>query len=143
MLLALALHAGVVEEVTFRGYMQNTTNSKYTRIVSYLIIATLFSVFHFLPWQLFLPYMLSSIGFSFAADKFKSIAVPLVAHVLVDFIIFMLYYFGLGEIQALDENKLLGAGIGLALTVLAFAMLLVKKNSTKLDVAQEQVVSIK
>jgi len=53
LLLVLAVTAGLVEEITYRGFMQNTTNKKYTKIVSYLIIGVLFAIIHFLPLMLY------------------------------------------------------------------------------------------
>ncbi|WP_108801922.1 CPBP family intramembrane glutamic endopeptidase [Aquimarina sp. Aq107] len=92
LLLALTLTAGVVEEVTYRGFMQNTTNRKYAKIVSYLIIGVLFAIIHFLPLELILPYILISIAYSFIADKQKSTGLVIFTHFLADFVLFMLIY---------------------------------------------------
>lgn len=93
LLLALALTAGVAEEVTYRGFMQNATNRKYSKIVSYLIIGILFSIAHFLPLELILPYILISIAYSYIADKQKSVGLVIFTHFLVDFVIFLLIYY--------------------------------------------------
>ncbi len=93
LLLGLALTAGVVEEVTYRGFMQNTTNRKYSKIVSYLIIGILFSIVHFLPLKLILPYILISIAYSYIADKQKSTGLVMFTHFLVDFVMFLLIYY--------------------------------------------------
>ncbi|WP_282079409.1 CPBP family intramembrane glutamic endopeptidase [Aquimarina algiphila] len=92
LLLGLALTAGIVEEVTYRGFMQNTTHRKYSKIVSYLVIGILFSIVHFLPLELILPYILISIAYSFIADKQKSTGLVIFAHFLVDFVLFLLIY---------------------------------------------------
>ena len=93
LLLGLAITAGIVEEVTYRGFMQNTTNRKYAKIVSYLIIGVLFAIIHFLPLELILPYILISIAYSFIADKQKSTSLVIFTHFLADFVLFMLIYF--------------------------------------------------
>ncbi|WP_405207198.1 CPBP family intramembrane glutamic endopeptidase [Aquimarina sp. LLG6339-5] len=93
LLLGLALTAGIVEEVTYRGFMQNTTHRKYSKIVSYLVIGILFSIVHFLPVALILPYILMSIAYSFIADKQKSTGLVIFAHFLADFVLFLLIYF--------------------------------------------------
>lgn len=93
LLLGLALTAGIVEEVTYRGIMQNTTHRKYSKIVSYLIIGILFSIVHFLPLKLILPYILISIGYSYIADKQKSIGLGIFTHALVDFVLFLMIYY--------------------------------------------------
>ncbi len=90
LLLGLALTAGIAEEVTYRGFMQNTTHRKYSRIVSYVIIGILFSIVHFLPLALILPYILISIAYSYIADKQQSIGLVIFTHFLVDFVIFLL-----------------------------------------------------
>jgi len=92
LLLVLAVTAGLVEEITYRGFMQNTTNKKYTKIVSYLIIGVLFAIIHFLPLMLILPYILVSIAYSFIADKQKSTGLVIFTHFLADFVLFMLIY---------------------------------------------------
>lgn len=92
LLLGLAITAGIVEEVTYRGFMQNTTNRKYAKILSYLIIGVLFAVIHFLPLALILPYILISIAYSFIADKQKSTGLVIFTHFLADFVLFMLIY---------------------------------------------------
>ncbi|WP_109301375.1 CPBP family intramembrane glutamic endopeptidase [Aquimarina sp. AU474] len=93
LLLGLALTAGVAEEVTYRGFMQNTTHRKYSKILSYIIIGVLFSIMHFLPLELILPYILISIAYSYIADKQKSIGLVIFTHFLVDFVIFLLIYY--------------------------------------------------
>ncbi|WP_271765982.1 CPBP family intramembrane glutamic endopeptidase [Aquimarina algiphila] len=92
LLLGLALTAGIVEEVTYRGFMQNTTHRKYSKLVSYLVIGILFSIVHFLPLELILPYILISIAYSFIADKQKSTGLVIFTHFLVDFVLFLLIY---------------------------------------------------
>ena len=93
LLLGLAFTAGVVEEVTYRGFMQNTTNRKYSKIVSYIIIGVLFSIVHFLPLELILPYILISVTYSYIADNQKSISLGIFAHFLSNSVLFLLVYF--------------------------------------------------
>jgi membrane protease YdiL (CAAX protease family) len=92
LLLGLAITAGIVEEVTYRGFMQNTTNRKYSKIVSYVIIGILFSIAHFIPLKLILPYILISIAYSYIADKQKSTGLVIFTHFLSDFVLFLLIY---------------------------------------------------
>ncbi|WGD35059.1 CPBP family intramembrane metalloprotease [Olleya sp. YS] len=93
LLLGLALTAGIAEEVTYRGFIQNTTHRKYSKIISYLIIGILFSIAHFLPLELIAPYILISIAYSFIADKQKSTGLVIFTHFLSDFALFLLIYF--------------------------------------------------
>ena len=93
LLLGLSLTAGIAEEVTYRGFMQNITHRKYSKIISYLIIGILFSIAHFLPLKLILPYILISIAYSYIADKQKSIGLGIFTHFLVDFVLFLMIYY--------------------------------------------------
>jgi len=92
LLLGLAITAGIAEEVTYRGFMQNTMHRKYSKIISYLVIGILFSIVHFLPLKLILPYVLISIAYSFIADKQKSTGLVIFTHFLSDFVLFLLIY---------------------------------------------------
>ncbi len=93
LLLGLALGAGILEEVVYRGYVQNTLVARYPKWISFVFIAIIFAVMHQLPITLILPYMLASIAFSFVADQTKSTGVVIFAHILVDFVSFLLLYF--------------------------------------------------
>lgn len=93
LLFGLALTAGIIEEVTYRGYMQNTTNRAYSKFISYLIIAIIFTTFHFLPLELIVPYLLMSFAYSYVADKQKSIGLVIFTHTFFDFVVFMMIYF--------------------------------------------------
>lgn len=117
LLLALALTAGVVEEITYRAFMQNTTNRKYSRFVSYLIIGVIFSLMHFLPWQLMIPYTIVSMGFSMVADQQKTIGLNIFAHALVDFVLFMLIYFDVPVLS--NDFGVLGIVVSLLATLIS------------------------
>lgn len=90
-LLAYALMAGVVEEVTYRGFMQNTM-SKYPKWLNFLLVGIFFSSVHQLPLQLFIPYVIVSMGFSIVAYQQRSLGLVIFAHIIVDFMIFVGIY---------------------------------------------------
>ncbi len=87
-LLAYALMAGIVEEVTYRGFMQNTM-SKYPKWLNFLLVGVFFSSVHQLPLQLFIPYVFVSMGFSIVAYQQRSLGLVIFGHILVDFLIFV------------------------------------------------------
>ena len=93
LLLALALTAGLVEEITYRGFIQNTLNRQYRRWISILLVAIIFAGMHLLPLPLIAPYMIVSVLFSLVAEKTKSTGPAIYAHALVDFILFLLIYY--------------------------------------------------
>lgn len=90
-LLALAMIAGVVEEVAYRGIMQNTM-SKYPPWLTFLIVGIAFSTVHQLPIQLFVPYVFVSMGFSVVAYQQRSLGLVILAHIVVDFVLFVAIY---------------------------------------------------
>lgn len=127
LLLALALHAGVVEEIVYRGFMQNTLQRKYTKIISYLIIGVLFAFSHFLPLELIVPYLLVSMAYSYVADNRKSISVNIFSHFLTDFVIFVGAYMGIIRIGTFNWMDL---SINLFLLALGLFFVFGKKSAS-------------
>ncbi|MFS4456374.1 lysostaphin resistance A-like protein [Maribacter sp. 2304DJ31-5] len=125
LLLALALTAGLVEEVTYRGFIQNTTHKKYSRILSYVIIGSLFSLLHFLPWPLILPYALVSIAYSIVADRQRSIGLGVFTHSLYDFIIFLLIY---SDFFSFDNSEVESTTLGMYLILLVIGIYFIVKR---------------
>ncbi|MEM7298077.1 MAG: type II CAAX endopeptidase family protein [Bacteroidota bacterium] len=128
LLFALALHAGVVEEIVYRGFMQNTLQRKYTKTISYLIIGILFAISHFLPLELIIPYLLVSVANSYVADRRKSIGLNIFSHFVIDFVIFTGAYLGILSIGTFNWIDL-----AINVTLLALGLLLVfrKKNTSQ------------
>lgn len=93
LLFAAALTAGIVEEIVFRGYIQTMTQDKYGVTFSFVITAIIFTVLHFLPLPLLLPYFLVSIAFSFIAYHANSIIPGIFAHIIFDIAAFLIFYF--------------------------------------------------
>lgn len=133
-LLALALMAGLVEEVTYRGFMQNTM-SKYPKGLTFLLVGVMFSSVHQLPLQLFIPYVIVSMGFSLVAYQQRSLGLVVLTHILVDFMIFVGIYKDWFNITEATPQALTYAAAGallggfLLLKDLKFSELLQSKNS--------------
>jgi membrane protease YdiL (CAAX protease family) len=123
LLFALALTAGVVEEVVYRGVIQNVLVRSYPKVIAFVIIAILFGLMHFLPLSLLLPYLIVSCCFSLVADEFKSLGVVIVAHVLTDILALLYGYFV--EFSQVGSNQLLPLSIGFILSIF---FLLYKNN---------------
>ena len=120
-LFGTSLTAGVVEEVTYRFVMQNILTRAYSKWIGIIVIAALFAVTHFLPWQLIIPYMVVSILISLVAEKEKSIGLVIFAHFAVDFAFSMLGYF---LPEAPFDNSLTMNLVWLSLLVAGLSMLL-------------------
>ncbi|MFY0606803.1 MAG: CPBP family intramembrane metalloprotease [Cyclobacteriaceae bacterium] len=105
LLMGLALSAGVVEEILYRGIIQNML-TKYASWVRYLYIAILFTAAHFLPLVLILPYILMSVIFSLVADVSKSTLQVILGHFLFDFFVFCLLYFETLDVTNIQPHHL-------------------------------------
>ena len=128
LMLAMALTAGVVEEITYRGFMQNTLNRKYQWWLSILLIAVIFTIMHLLPLPLVLPYMIISVMFSLVAEKTKSTGVVIFAHVLVDFVLFTLIYYEATSLTQVHSSVIMG---NLVLLIVGILVLFYYLNSSK------------
>ena len=124
LLFALALTAGIVEEVVYRGIIQNVLVRAYHKIGAFIIIGLLFALLHFLPVSLLLPYLLVSICFSLVANEFKSLGVVIVAHALTDILSLLYGYFV--EFSQIGINQVMPLSIGF---ILSLFFLFYKNNS--------------
>lgn len=111
--LGIALVAGIVEEIAFRGYMQTMMTEQYGLVFSFLFIAFLFAVVHGLPVLLLIPYMIISIGYSLLAQYSKSIIPAVITHVIVDFGFFLLAYSGLVRVNEIVMYNVFTDGISI------------------------------
>jgi len=117
--LGIALVAGVVEEITFRGYMQTMMTERYGILFSFIFIAFLFAIVHGLPAMLLVPYMIISIGYSLLAQHSESIIPPVITHVIVDFGFFLLAYLGVIKVDEIVMYDVFSDGIS---TTFAFSL---------------------
>jgi membrane protease YdiL (CAAX protease family) len=136
LLLAHALTAGIVEEITYRGFIQNTLTRSYHKWLSILLVAFIFALMHFLPLPLLIPYVMVSILFSLVAEKTKSTGAVIHAHVLIDFVVFLFIYYDLVSLTQITFNHVV---ISLALMILGmnllfFDMIRSKKRVSQLNV---------
>ncbi|HEY9117340.1 MAG TPA: CPBP family intramembrane glutamic endopeptidase, partial [Roseivirga sp.] len=140
LLLALALSAGFVEEITYRGFMQHATSSRYHKWLSFFIVGLLFSLAHRLPLALFIPYLLVSMTYSVVADHQKSLGLVILAHVLIDFTIFILIYLSVIDLTATKPGFSIISG--LVVCIGAFLILFAKKfnQNQKVQVFKEAVI---
>ena len=126
LLIAIALTAGIVEEVVFRGYIQNTLVRAYPKVISFLAIALVFALIHFLPWPLVIAFLIISTCFSLVADEFKSLGVVILAHVLIDIISLLGLYYG-------STNETGPVGITIAGVVFIVSLILILKDNKSIQ----------
>jgi membrane protease YdiL (CAAX protease family) len=115
LLLAMSLTAGVVEEVVYRGIIQNILVRAYPKTGAFILIGLLFALMHFLPISLLLPYILVSIYFSLVANEFKSLGAVIVAHALAD--VLFLFYGYYVEFDMFGPEQVLPLSIGFVVSI--------------------------
>jgi len=115
LLLAMSLTAGVVEEVVYRGIIQNILVRAYPKTGAFIMVGLLFALIHFLPISLLLPYILVSVYFSWVANEFKSLGVVIIAHALAD--ILFLFYGYFFEFEPFGSEQLFPLSIGFIVSI--------------------------
>jgi len=98
--LAAAATAGVVEEASFRGYMQTPIERRHGPVIAIAIVAMVFSLAHYrweapdpVPWLIFIPcYVGVSIAYGILAWLTGSIVPAVIGHTLVDAVAFLRYW---------------------------------------------------
>ena len=133
LLFMLALTAGIVEEIVFRGFVQKILIHSYGVIKGIGIVAVLFTLVHFLPMELYLPYFLVSVLFSLVAYHFNSTMPCILAHFAFDFIAFCLFYFEapITSQEYFEQNWIMNAFMAiLFVIILTYIYYFRSKNAT-------------
>ncbi|WP_408068419.1 CPBP family intramembrane glutamic endopeptidase [Virgibacillus halodenitrificans] len=80
----------IIEELVFRKWIPNAFQESIGRKGSILFSNILFAFFHFDLY--FLPYLFNGLIYSYFYDKTKDIKVPIVIHIIYNFIVFLLTF---------------------------------------------------
>ena len=91
LIIAVCLLAPIVEETFFRGFVYPPLKQKLGRIAGIIITAAFFAVAHFSVWT-FLPLFVGGLGFAWLYDKYNNIWINILAHMLWNSIVVILYY---------------------------------------------------
>jgi membrane protease YdiL (CAAX protease family) len=87
LIVALSL-AGVCEEFTFRGFLQNAINSRYSPKVALLVSSIVFAFFHFDPQAVYtLSAFLMGLVLGYIYYRWRSYVVSAVAHATLNLIV--------------------------------------------------------
>lgn len=90
---ALSL-TGICEEFTFRGFLQNAINSKYSFAIALLVSSLAFGLFHFDPQGIYtLSAFLIGLVLGLIYHHWRSYVVSAVVHSTVNLIAFALMFF--------------------------------------------------
>lgn len=93
LLAILACAAGLIEEVVFRGYIQELLRERYNIFVALIVSSVLFTLVHFLPGPLIITYLIVSFAFGITAYLSQSIWPTIIVHAIFDFVAFLMVYF--------------------------------------------------
>ncbi len=121
LLFVLALTAGIIEEILFRGYLQKVLELNYGILISVIIVTAVFTIIHFLPIGLLLPYVLVSIGFCLLAYYTGSVIPCIIVHFLFDLAAFLMVYFN----DDLKLIRMIEASLPLNISLLIVSCLLI------------------
>ena len=93
LIVALSL-AGVCEEFTFRGFLQNAINSRYSPKVALLVSSIVFALFHFDPQAVYtLSAFLMGLVLGYIYYRWRSYVVSVVAHATLNLIVLTIFLF--------------------------------------------------
>ncbi|MDH7605633.1 MAG: CPBP family intramembrane metalloprotease [Melioribacter sp.] len=132
-ILIVAVVPALCEEVFFRGYVQSSFEHKFKPLMSALLTAFFFGIYHFNPYGL-IPLIALGTYFGFAAYMSNSIFVPMTLHFLNNFLAVIAFFaFGSEELitsKVSPKNEIVPNIISFILLGLLFAgfVYYIKKN---------------
>ena len=127
LIIMTSLVAGIIEEISFRGYMQKPMETKYGPTKAILIVATFFTLLH-LPNATITPHLIpiffvGSIGWGVLAYLTNSIIPGVVIHCTVDIISYMWIWKNLELAKTMYSESIIKNGIDLDFVILILVLL--------------------
>ncbi len=132
-ILIVAVVPALCEEVFFRGFVQSSFEYKFKPLLSSLLTAFFFGIYHFNPYGL-IPLIALGTYFGFAAYMSNSIFVPMTLHFLNNFLAIIAFFaFGSEELitsKVTPKNEIIQNIVSFILLALLFAgfVYYIKKN---------------
>ena len=127
LIIMTSLVAGIIEEISFRGYMQKPMEMTYGPIKAILIVALFFTLLH-LPNATITPqiipiFFLGSIGWGVLAYLTNSIIPGIVVHCAIDMISYLWIWKNLENARNIYSESIIKNGIDTPFTVLISVLL--------------------
>ena len=127
LIIMTSLVAGIIEEISFRGYMQKPMEMKYGPGKAILIVALFFTFLH-LPNATITPqiipiFFLGSIGWGVLAYLTNSIIPGIVVHCAIDMISYLWIWKNLEYARNMYSESIIKNGIDTPFTVLIIVLL--------------------
>lgn len=135
LLFLVAVSAGVVEELAWRGYAQRIIEKRHSPILSISIVALVFTIIHFLPLPVWPLFFLGSLGWGFLAYYSNSIIPGIIYHTLIDLATFIWAFYNLDILEKIltynvfedGMNSLFKILVVIAVITMIMTMFLLKK----------------
>ncbi|PIU57782.1 MAG: hypothetical protein COS89_03655 [Deltaproteobacteria bacterium CG07_land_8_20_14_0_80_38_7] len=131
-LFILCIVPGICEEIFFRGFCQTSLTAKWGKTVAIIITGFLFAVMHGNPWYLHL-YFILGVLLSFVYAFTQTLWVPIVCHIINNAWTFINHSLKI----EFPLNIPIYGNIILVITVVLFAMILIKKFKTHQNPSDE------
>jgi membrane protease YdiL (CAAX protease family) len=97
-IIAISFIPAITEEIIFRGFLQNSYIKEGRLRTSIIVPSIVFAAVHLNPLD-FLPLILMSVLLGILSIKSRSISIPIILHLMINFIVAVGYSF-------LNENKI-------------------------------------
>lgn len=127
LIIMTSLVAGIIEEISFRGYMQKPMEIKYGPKISILIVALFFTLLH-LPNATISPHLIplffvGSIGWGVLAYLTNSIIPGVVIHCAIDIIIYLWIWRNLELAKSISAESIVKNGIDRPFVILILGLI--------------------
>ena len=120
--------AGIIEEISFRGYMQKPMEMRYGPKLAILIVALFFTLLHLpnatITPQLIPIFFIGSIGWGVLAYLTNSIVPGVIIHIAVDITSYLWIWRNLEYAKTMYSESILKNGIDSSFMILIFVLLL-------------------
>ena len=120
--------AGIIEEISFRGYMQKPMEIRYGPKLAILIVALFFTLLHLpnatITPQLIPIFFIGSIGWGVLAYLTNSIIPGIVIHIAVDIISYLWIWRNLEYAKTMYTESIIKNGIDMPFMILILVLLM-------------------
>ena len=127
LIIMTSLVAGIMEEISFRGYMQKPMEIRYGPKKAILIVALFFTLLHLpnatITPQLIPIFFVGSIGWGVLAYLTNSIIPGIVMHCIVDLISYLWIWRNLEFAKIIYSENIIKNGIDMPFMILLFVLL--------------------
>ena len=127
LIIMTSMVAGIIEEISFRGYMQKPMEIRYGPKLAILIVALFFTLLHLpnatITPQLIPIFFIGSIGWGVLAYLTNSIIPGIIIHIAVDITSYLWIWRNLEYAKTMYSESIIKNGIDMPFMILIFVLL--------------------